>query len=121
MKKLILALALLWPVAGAADFNAGLQAAERGDFATAMREWRPLAEAGDADAQYNLGIIYGSGYGVAEDSVQAYAWFSLAAAQGNKSALGVKENAHKLMSPAQIAEAQKLHQELCTKIPHCTQ
>ena len=40
-----LAFVLLWPVAGLADYTAGLEAAERGDFATAMREWRPLAEA----------------------------------------------------------------------------
>ena len=50
MKRLLLVLALLWPAAGLADFSEGLAAAQRGDFATAMREWRPLAEAGDADA-----------------------------------------------------------------------
>jgi hypothetical protein len=43
MKRLLLTLALLWPVAGLADFAAGLEAAQRGHFATAMREWRPLA------------------------------------------------------------------------------
>jgi hypothetical protein len=33
-----------------ADFQKGMDAAQRGDFATALREWKPLAEQGDADA-----------------------------------------------------------------------
>ena len=48
MKKLILVLVLLWPVMGLADFDAGKDAYQRGDYAMAMREWRPLAEAGNA-------------------------------------------------------------------------
>jgi len=50
MKKLIrcaVAALMVTPVAGAAqDFNAGLDAAEAGDYATALREWTPLAEQG---------------------------------------------------------------------------
>ena len=42
----------------AQDFDAGLEAANRGDFAAALKEWRPLAEAGDALAQFNLGNMY---------------------------------------------------------------
>ena len=42
----------------AQDFQKGLAAAQAGDFATALQEWTPLAEAGDAAAQYNLGIMY---------------------------------------------------------------
>ena len=41
-----------------AGFDEGLAAAKRGDYATALREWRPLAKQGDADAQYNLGVMY---------------------------------------------------------------
>ena len=41
--------------AQAQDFDRGLAAAQSGDFATALKEWRPLAEQGDALAQYNLG------------------------------------------------------------------
>ena len=43
------------------DFNKGLTAAQNGDFATALKEWKPLAEQGDADAQYNLGVMYRDG------------------------------------------------------------
>ena len=42
----------------AQDFQKGLAAAQAGDYATALQEWTPLAEAGDAAAQYNLGIMY---------------------------------------------------------------
>ena len=50
-----------------ADYNAGLKAAQSDDYATAMREWKPLAEQGDMDAQYNLGVVYGTDMGVLQD------------------------------------------------------
>ena len=64
MKHIIIILAFLMalssPVA-AQDFQKGYDAAQAGDFATALQEWAPLAEAGDAAAQYNLGWMYGNG------------------------------------------------------------
>ena len=54
-----------------ADFQAGMDAHSRGDYATALREWRPLAEQGDALAQCNLGVLYQNGQGVPEDYVRA--------------------------------------------------
>ena len=65
-----------------ADFQAGMDATTRGDYATALREWRPLAEQGDALAQYNLGVLYRKGRGVPQDDVQARQWYAKAAAQG---------------------------------------
>ena len=47
-----------------ADFNKGLDAYNDGDYATALKEWKPLAEEGNADAQYNLGVMYKNGWGV---------------------------------------------------------
>ncbi len=47
-----------------AGFAEGLAAYKRGDYATALREFRPLAEQGDATAQSVLGNIYGEGLGV---------------------------------------------------------
>ena len=44
-----------------ADFQAGGDAYELGDYATALHEWRPLADRGVAKAQYNLGVLYGNG------------------------------------------------------------
>ena len=45
------------PSVTAADFEKGLEAFNRDDFATALQEWRQLAEQGDAAAQSNLGIM----------------------------------------------------------------
>ena len=64
------------------DFNKGVAAYESGDFATALGEFRPLAEQGDADAQYNLGVMYEKGRGVPQDDKIALKWFTLAAEQG---------------------------------------
>ena len=50
-----------------ADFNEGLAALARGDYATALRAWQPLAEQGDARAQFNLGLMYRKGEGVPQD------------------------------------------------------
>jgi TPR repeat protein len=69
-----------------ADFQAGMDATTRGDYATALREWRPLAEQGDALAQYNLGVLYRKGRGVPQDDVQARQWYAKAAAQGQAKA-----------------------------------
>ena len=65
-----------------ADFNKGLAAAQSGDFATALREWKPLAEQGDADAQYFVGNMYRQGLGVPQDYKTAVKWYTLAAEQG---------------------------------------
>ena len=65
------------------DFEKGGDAFERGDYATALREWTPLAEQGDADAQYNLGLMYDQGWGVSQDYRTAVKWYTLAAEQGD--------------------------------------
>ena len=65
-----------------ADFEAGMDAYDRGDYATALHEWRPLAEQGNADAQNNLGAMYDDGHGVPQDYGQARQWYEKAAAQG---------------------------------------
>jgi TPR repeat protein len=70
------------PVA-AQDFSKGLTAYQAGDYATAIQEWTPLAEAGYAVAQYNLGIMYANGQGVPQDYAEAVKWYRLAADQGD--------------------------------------
>ena len=70
----------------AANFQVGWEAYERGDYAAALREWRPLAEQGDAYAQYNLEGMYIKGRGVPQDDVEAMKWYRKAAEQGNASA-----------------------------------
>lgn len=65
---------------------ASIAAWERGDYGAAVREWRPLAEKGDADAQFNLGQAYKMGRGVPADPKIAQSWYEKAAAQGHERA-----------------------------------
>ena len=69
-----------------ADFEKGVAAAQTGDFATALREWTPLAEQGSASAQYNLAVMYDNGWGVLQDDNAAVKWYTLAAEQGHAKA-----------------------------------
>jgi TPR repeat protein len=66
-----------------ADFKAGMDAHHHGDYATAMREWQPLAEQGQAAAQYELGLLYANGKGVTKDDATARKWYEKAAIQGH--------------------------------------
>jgi len=86
-------------------------ALKRRDYATAVRLNRPLAEQGNANAQYNLGTFYDNGLGVPQDKVRAYMWFSLSAVQGREGAAALRDLIARRMTPAQIAEAQKLARE----------
>lgn len=69
-----------------ADYEAGLQAFQRADYATALREWRPLAEQGHAGAQYYLGLLYDFSKGIPQDFAMARQWYEKAAAQGHAGA-----------------------------------
>jgi TPR repeat protein len=69
-------------VSSSADFEKGYIAFQSGEYATALREWRPLAEQGDAFTQYNLGQMYRKGKGVLQDYKTAVKWYTLAAEQG---------------------------------------
>jgi len=72
----------IWPISAHADFQAGMDAYDQGDYATALKEMRPLAEQGHADAQFNLGVMYSNGQGVPQDNAQARDWLQKAAEQG---------------------------------------
>ena len=82
---LILGLVLAMPAA-AQNIQKGLEAYNRGDFATALREWQPLAEQGHAAAQYNLGRMYDIGQGVPQDDAEALKWYRKAVEQGHAAA-----------------------------------
>ncbi|SCW82789.1 Sel1 repeat-containing protein [Sphingobium faniae] len=66
-----------------ADVKLGVDAWQQGDYAKALAEWRPLAETGDADAQFNMGQAYKLGRGVSSDLNTAIQWYRKAAAQGH--------------------------------------
>ena len=82
----VLALSFAGPVA-ADQLDDAAVAHDRGNFATALRLTRPLADQGDDFAQYNLGIMYARGQGVAQSLAEAFKWFRPPHAnQGNASA-----------------------------------
>lgn len=108
------------------EFYKGLNALQRGDVATALRELKPLAEKGDEQAQYFLGAIYTRGEGVPQDHKAAMKWYRLAAEQGNAraqrglgliylSGLGVPQNYKMAIKWFRLA-AQKLEPQAQTNL-----
>ena len=77
MKRIALAAVLLVALVGPAraGFDEGLAAYYVGDFETALKEFLPLAEKGDANAQFGLGVMYHDGRGVPQDDAEAVRWY----------------------------------------------
>ena len=106
--------ALSGSMVAAQDFakDKGFAAFQVGDNATALKEWRSLAEQGDSKAQINLGILYAEGKGVPQDPTTAHMWYSIGSANaGNEMASSVapryRANIERIMTPQQIASATK--------------
>ena len=78
---LLSAAVLLAAIPAWADFQAGLEAFQKGDYTAAAKEWRPLAEEGDPISQFNLGLLYLDGHGVPQSYAEAANWFRRAAEQ----------------------------------------
>ena len=76
-----------------------------------MKWARKAAEQGNYLGQDLLGYLYANGQGVSQDYVQAHLWFNLSATQGYATGKKNRDRAVELMTPAQIAEAQKLARE----------
>ena len=74
----------------------------------AVKWYRKAAEQNHAEAQYNLGVCYANGEGVAKDYVEAYKWWLLAAGQGDEDAKKIMTILENKMTREQIAEGQKL-------------
>ncbi len=82
VKRTIAAMLLLAAGLYAAGFQDGLDAYNRGDYAAALKEWQPLAEAGEPHSEYNLGLMYARGQGVPQDYQKACDWYRKAAEKG---------------------------------------
>jgi uncharacterized protein len=81
------------------------------NYTQAVRWYRRAADQGFDSAQFSLGTMYENGHGVPQDYVLAHMWFNLSSAQGNQAAGRTRDNLATRMTPAQIAEAQKLARE----------
>lgn len=81
------ALVLLFAtVAWSGDFKKGWNAYSSTDYATALAEWQELADAGDKDASYGMGLLYGNGFGVEMNDDLAIKYYGAAAEQGHAEA-----------------------------------
>lgn len=69
-----------------ADFAKGQDAYNSGNYETAIMEWQPIAQEGDAGGQFGMGLLYANGFGVALDDDQAINWYLAAAEQGHAEA-----------------------------------
>tara|TARA_B110000259_G_C13907495_1_gene359478 strand:- start:1 stop:597 length:597 start_codon:yes stop_codon:yes gene_type:complete len=115
MKHLVIILALLIAVSSpvsAQSIDKGHAFAKADDYAAALKEWKPLAEQGNAEAQYLLGFLFQHGLGVASyNDKEAAKWYGLAAEQGHsKSQFELAEAYHWGTGVIQnYAEAVKWH------------
>jgi TPR repeat protein len=71
----------------ASELEEGFQAFAAGNYEQAFRFWLPLAEKDNADAQYNLGILYQKGLGVEKNIKAAFIWYKRASANGHTDAM----------------------------------
>ena len=116
LTSVALVVLLLNPTAAvSADFQKGMDAAQRGDYTTALREWTPLAEQGHDSVQYNLGMMYAAGRGVPQNYVYAHMWANIASSNGNETGGKLGDSTAEKMSPAEIFAAQKLVRECVEK------
>lgn len=84
--SLVLVLLLICFAAVADGLEPGVRAYRDGNYAAAFTYWKPMAEAGNADAQVYLGWLYSRGLGVEKDYAASADWYRRAAEQGDPNA-----------------------------------
>ena len=94
------------------DKDKGFAAFQAGDYATALKEWRPQAEQGISSAYINLGILYAEGKGVLKDPITAHMWYNIGSANASNGMASTlapvyRNNIERIMTREQIAEATK--------------
>ena len=86
------------------------------DYQIAIKWWTKAAEQNHLNAQYSLGLTYAKNMSVPDDLITAYKWANMAAASGHKEAKKLLNILRKRMTNAQIAEGQRLSEELIKKV-----
>jgi TPR repeat protein len=84
--RLVMGVLLLFTVAAFADTAAGVAAFKNKDYQRAYQEWKAAADAGKAEAQFDLGLLYAQGLGVRRNLTEAAQWYRKSADQGNAEA-----------------------------------
>jgi TPR repeat protein len=103
----IVALSFGFAPAFAGPLEDGVKAYSHADYKTAQKLLMPLAEQGNEDAQYSVGMMYQKGQGVEEDKVKAHMWYDLASRDGDKDAAADRDALEHDMTPDQIASAKQ--------------
>ncbi len=98
----------------AGAFEDGLNAFGSAKYKKAYDLWKPLAEKGNAAAQYYIGIMYANGQGVKKDIIKAYAWYSVAAEEQDIAEEN-RDDIEKKLSVKQRAKAKRLAREFNRK------
>ncbi len=108
----LIAAAQILGIAGAiaGPWEDGMASYNRGDYAPAIRLFRPLAEQGNAKAQRVLGVMYRRGEGVKRSSVRAFIWFSRAAARGDATARVEMREVSQTMTAEELSQAREMAQ-----------
>ncbi len=83
---LVVSMSMFSAISWSEDFAKGQDAYFSGDYQTAMTEWQPLAEAGQMDGQFGMGLLYANGFGVDMNDELALKWYGLADDQGHAEA-----------------------------------
>jgi TPR repeat protein len=104
----VVALAKPKPDPLAARLKDGEDALKRGDYASALEIFRPLAQGGNARAQVRLAEMYAMGFGVKQDPIQSYIWYSLAARGGDATAAAGRDRMAARLQPVQVSQADKV-------------
>ena len=102
-------------VSESADMQKGNAAYDRGDYATALKEFTPLAKQGNATAQFNLGVMYANGQGVPKNYKTAVKWWKLAAKQGFALAQGALDGIARLEAEEAKQQAEEAKREAYKK------
>lgn len=86
MKRLALVVFFCLAGPATAELKAGLELMNTGDYAAAFEQLLPAAQAGNADAEELIGVLYASGLGVERDDVRAFEWYLRASMKGHPGA-----------------------------------
>lgn len=81
----------------------------------AVKWYRLAAQQGLSESQYNLGVMYAKGLGVVQDLIIAHSWLNLSAVNGDSQAITARDNLTKVMTPQEVAVAQKIARDCQSK------
>ena len=91
----------------ASNLQNGVDAYTSGNYPEAVIQFRPLAETGDPQAQFNMGVLAFKGHGLPQDLVESYAWLTASGRQGFAFACRYRERVGAQLSPGQLQLARK--------------